>query len=488
MSHLFLESLGWALLHLVWQGALVAAVLALGLRLLDARAATARYALACGALALMAALPVATGWSHLRAAQAQASLGTPERAVRLSSELPPVHRVVEVPEHRDVEREVLSTPSLLKQSLLERVLDFLALHLSTLVLAWGLGVALSSMRLLGGWTRVHRYVATASPAPAVWQQRLDGLAARLGMKGPIRLLQTGALDVPSVVGWFRPVVLLPLSALSGLPSQQLEMVLAHELAHIRRFDFAVNLAQMLVETLLFYHPAVWWVSHVIRIEREHCCDDIAAAASKSSLSYARALTALEELRVLTDLTGRHALSALGGSLSERIRRLVISPASRCSSRWVGGASVLTLMSGLAIAAPLTSAVLPGHVVAAAPSAPTAKVSTPPVPAAPAPAAQAAATTQARPARPAVVARADAKKPAPAQAPAEHEHHHGKAPGNDQARVGEDELTLDQYVELKLAGVTPEMVESVRAMGYTPTVENLVEFGHAEESHRSTSAT
>src|SRR6185503_19608130 len=121
----------------------------------------------------------------------------------------------------------------------------------------------------------------------------------------------------------------------------------------------------LVETLLFYHPAVWWVSRVIRVEREHCCDDIAAGTSGSSLSYARALTALEELRVLPSLAPSPALSALDGSLPERVRRLVVSPSARCSSRWVAGASVLSLVSSLAVAAPLTALVLPAEDMLAA---------------------------------------------------------------------------------------------------------------------------
>ena len=99
-----------------------------------------------------------------------------------------------------------------------------------------------------------------------------------------------------LIGWLRPVILFPASALTGLSAEQLEALLAHELAHIRRYDYLVNLLQTTVETLFFYHPAVWWVSAQVRQEREHCCDDLAVAACGDVLTYARALTALEQLR------------------------------------------------------------------------------------------------------------------------------------------------------------------------------------------------
>ena len=158
-----------------------------------------------------------------------------------------------------------------------------------------------------------------------------------------------------------PVVLLPVSALAGLSPRQLEMVLAHELAHIRRHDFAVNLVQALVETLFFYHPAVAWLGRTVREEREHCCDDLAVAACGSAVSYARALTALESLRMPGAQPAQPALYATGGSLAERVRRLVLPPRVGCGSRWLAGASALTLASSLAMAAPLSLLVLPAVV-------------------------------------------------------------------------------------------------------------------------------
>ena len=125
-----------------------------------------------------------------------------------------------------------------------------------------------------------------------------------------------------MIGWDKPAVLLPVSAMSGLSPDQIESILAHELAHIQRQDYLVNILQTLVEILGFYHPAVWWVSRQIRIEREHCCDDLAVAVCGNSVAYARALTQLETIR---SRSGILAMAATGGGLTSRIKRLVQPP-------------------------------------------------------------------------------------------------------------------------------------------------------------------
>ena len=122
----------------------------------------------------------------------------------------------------------------------------------------------------------------------------EGLQRRMGLTRAIRYCESLRLDAPAVAGWIRPVVLLPVSALSGLTAAQLEAVIAHELAHIRRYDTLVNLFQVGVETLLFYHPAVWWLGSRVRAEREHCCDDAAVALCGSPVTYAHALTRMAE--------------------------------------------------------------------------------------------------------------------------------------------------------------------------------------------------
>ncbi|WP_263436921.1 M56 family metallopeptidase [Stigmatella hybrida] len=481
MKDVILESLGWALLHLVWQGVLVAAVLALGLRLLGPRA-TARYGLACGALGLMLVLPIATGWQHLHARQAPAAVSTLPAAAGQSPPGP-------------ASQAGAAPASPLAASLRARATAFTGGLLPWGVLAWGLGVAVSSLRLLAGWARLHRRVREASPAPEAWQHRLEALARRLGVTRRVRLLQSPTLEVPSALGWLRPVVLLPVSTLTGLPARQLEMILAHELAHIRRHDFAVNLLQTVVETLLFYHPAVWWMSHVIRVERENCCDDAAAGLTGNALSYARALTALETLRVMPSPAPAPALSALGGSLPERVRRLVAAPPSRCASRWTAGASVLVLMSSLAAAAPLAARVLPAQaprsLLAASPSAPAEPAPAPaPVPStspSPAPEPQGATLPRQVPApQPAPV-----PSPSPSE-PAKPRKDRGPEPAPRallqsgiteeyakglHARFGQP-LSANELFVLKHLGVTAEEVDALKRLGFSKVSPDTVAAAHA----------
>ena len=128
--------------------------------------------------------------------------------------------------------------------------------------------------------------------------------------------------MPTVVGWLRPAILLPIAALASLSPAQVEAILAHELAHIRRHDYAVNVLQTIAETLLFYHPSVWWLSRRIRAEREHCCDDIAVALCGDAVGYAQALAELETWRTVS---ATMAMAATGGTLLDRVRRILQVP-------------------------------------------------------------------------------------------------------------------------------------------------------------------
>ena len=209
---------------------------------------------------------------------------------------------------------------------------------------WLAGVTMLTLRLLSGWIWVQR-MKSHGAAPA--GTAIDGLAQRLTRRlhitRTVRLLESALVDVPTVIGWLKPVVLLPTSALAGLTPQQLEAILAHELAHIRRHDYLVNLVQTLVETLLFYHPAVWWVSRRIRIERENCCDDLAISLCGDPVTYAAALAELEGLR---STGGRLALAASGGSLVQRVRRVLGAPshAGRAPGWLAAAVAVLVMVS------------------------------------------------------------------------------------------------------------------------------------------------
>ena len=134
----------------------------------------------------------------------------------------------------------------------------------------------------------------------------------------MKLLESCITDTPVLIGYLRPVILLPLGCLTGLSAAQVECILLHELAHVVRHDYLVNLLQSMVEGLLFYHPAVWWVSRVVRAERENCCDDRVVELMGNARAYAATLAVLEERRAFVPDT---ALAASGGNLMKRIRRL-----------------------------------------------------------------------------------------------------------------------------------------------------------------------
>jgi uncharacterized protein (TIGR03435 family) len=205
-----------------------------------------------------------------------------------------------------------------------------------LVIAWFGGAIIFWARLTGSWIVAGQMRSTlVRPAPEEWQRKLDEIKMRIRISRPVRLLVSALVQAPTVVGWLRPVILVPIGALAGLPPEHVEALLAHELAHIRRHDYLVNVLQSAVEALLFYHPAVWWISNQIRNDRELCCDDVAVEISGSALTYARALADLESHR---PAHLNLALAANGGLLPARIGRLLGQ--SRKPSRALPGPGII----------------------------------------------------------------------------------------------------------------------------------------------------
>ena len=159
-----------------------------------------------------------------------------------------------------------------------------------LVPVWVFGVALLSLRNLGGWVAIQRLkVLSTSAVDQEIHDMADRLRCRLKLRRAVKLLASAKAVSPMVVGVFKPVILVPASVLCGLSAAQLESILAHESAHVRRHDYLVNLLQSVIETLLFYHPAVWWIARQIRIERENCCDDVVVSFTRNRVAYVRAL-------------------------------------------------------------------------------------------------------------------------------------------------------------------------------------------------------
>jgi beta-lactamase regulating signal transducer with metallopeptidase domain len=153
------------------------------------------------------------------------------------------------------------------------------------------------MRLFGGWLKVQRLRASAIPVEEQWNERLRILARKLKVNQLVLLAESAMTEAPVVIGYFKPMILIPLGMLGGLSTEQLESIITHELIHIRRRDYLVNLLQSVLEILFFFNPFVWVISGIIRREREHCCDDAVIALHGNPLAYAHALTALEEAKL-----------------------------------------------------------------------------------------------------------------------------------------------------------------------------------------------
>jgi GWxTD domain-containing protein len=286
------SALGWTLFHSLWEGAAVALIL-LG-ALWATRSARFRYMAAC-----IAALAILAGFAFTLFRLLPEKAGA---ATTISRGIPSASRA-------GYEWLPEISARLRFADVLPRLTPF-----------WIAGVVLFQLRSLASWMGVwrmrHRGVCCA---PDRWLRRLADLREAMRVSKPVALLESCLTEMPVVVGYLRPAILAPVGMLAGMPSDQIEAILLHELAHIRRADYLVNLAQMAVESFLFYHPAIWWIGGVIRAERENCCDDLVVASSVDARQYAAALTALEENRWAAQ---EAALAATGGNLVKRVRRLL----------------------------------------------------------------------------------------------------------------------------------------------------------------------
>ena len=285
------SAISGALVHFVWQGSIIGLLLWIVIFALRNKSANARYWVSCAAMALLAIVPLATTvglYARSSDGSFQPVLGLGQAAV-------------------DAGKVAVTVPAAVAQ------------WQSWALLLWSAGVVLFSLRLLLGYGHAFQLRRRGKPAGESVQAVVERLLRAMSVGRRVRTLISEMSDSPSVVGWMRPVILLPSATLMGLTPLQLEAILAHEIGHIKRYDYLVNMLQMFVETLLFYHPAVWWTSKRIRIERELCCDDLAVSFSGNAMRYARALTTLEKLRLRAPSV---AMASTGGPLLFRIQRLV----------------------------------------------------------------------------------------------------------------------------------------------------------------------
>ena len=366
------ELLGWVLLHFVWQGAVIALALAVLLALIRETQASLRYILSCAALVLMLGAALATAarvrtmtgsvlQSDATVASGPTQVAPPDTGGRRTGDRAGLARIIPTADARGA-----ATTSRIVQPIVNRAMPWL-------VVAWLSGVLLLSFRLLGGWWSTRSLRASGvSPVPEWCLAQSSALSARMRVTRPVALVSSIRVTVPVILGHVKPVILLPAAALSGLSAAQVEAIVAHELAHVRRHDYLLNLVQTVIETLLFYHPAVWWVSRQVRETREHCCDDLAVAACGSRREYVNALLELEELRGSMPVL---ALGATDGSLLARGRRLLAPAPARTASPRVPASVIALIVVAAAVVSAFNGASVPAWSdPEAAPSAPTASVS------------------------------------------------------------------------------------------------------------------
>lgn len=317
MSGHLVDSVGWTLLHFLWQGTLVGLATALLLRILRGAPAQQRYLVACaGLLACLC-------WPALELAG---------RLLGGGAAYPMAFAQYPAP-------GPLSAAS-------GAFFAMLGTHLAQLVMAWAVCALALALRMAAGIHWIRR-CAARHPSVPEWERRAAALARGMGIRRAVRVRAADGLDTPVTAGWLRPLIVLPAALLSGMPPHLLNALLAHELAHVRRWDYPVNLVQNLIETILFYHPVVWWISRRARAERELIADTIAAQALGAPRLLAEALSALDRHQA----AGQTALAASGGDLLARIRALV-QPQARRTDR---GATLLAIAVTLSAIAGLSAA-------------------------------------------------------------------------------------------------------------------------------------
>jgi beta-lactamase regulating signal transducer with metallopeptidase domain len=434
ISRNVMQSLGWALVHSIWQGTAIG-TLARGAMALCQRASR-RYLVGIAALACMLLSPVTTFLFFYPQPDSDRT-----QAIQ-SSPRPPVALPIS---NRGTRLALGSLPT----STVAPIDSF-----PWLVEAWLIGVAFFSLRCAGGFFLLERERhQRSSVVPDYLLAICYELQDRLRIRRAIQYCDGKWLETPAVIGWLRPVVYLPVTAFTGLSPAQLEAVIAHELAHIRRFDALANIFQVAVETLLFYHPAVWWLNRRIRAEREHCCDEVAVEVCGNAVEYARALTLMEEWRQAPAFV----MAANRSPLSERIMRVlgVKTLGNRMRSVGVAG-SLLCLTAALVAGGALVGI---GHPAVAQASLLLQEGSP--------------ATSQSQPNGP--VSRApkpsggQSAKPSAAPAPSPS----GSSYIDSMKAAGLGDLSIDDLIALKSQGVTAEYVRQMHDLGLQPDVDNLV---------------
>jgi beta-lactamase regulating signal transducer with metallopeptidase domain len=347
LSDHLIDTLGWTLVHSLWQGALVALGAALLLVFMRSFRPQTRYLVGVMALLLMFGMSVVTFVGLYRS-------GLQENT-RTAYAVQPT-AVTAAGESTAAENQQSGASLFTTVTTFFR--DYFRRHLPLIVTVWLLGMLVLVLKFLGGFLYNMRLKTQHNrPLPGTWQKRMQELCRKTGISRPVRLLESALARVPMVVGYLKPVVLVPVGMVGGLPASQVEALLAHELAHIARKDYLVNMLQQVVDILYFYHPGVRWLSSFVRSERENCCDDFAVSSAADSLTYAKALTNVQEL---AGNSPEPALAITGKTprLLNRVKRLLkpVKKGSQFTEGFVGACIMLLCIFTLVVGANAAAAV------------------------------------------------------------------------------------------------------------------------------------
>ncbi len=333
-SNEFVHALGWTILHSVWQIALMAILLSILMIILKKSSSSIRYYVSVVALLITFLIAVITFINEY------AGYNEDEITATQVFNLTPVEQ-----EFADAVIENTSTDW--QSSFLNDFRSYFERNLPLIVVIWNLIVMLLFLKIIGGLAYSQRLKSYQTYSmPEQWEAKLFKLSKKLGIRRSIQILQSAIIKVPVVVGYFKPVIILPLGVISGFSHNQVEAILAHELAHIKRNDYMINIFQSIIEVLFFYHPAIYWISKNIRNERENACDDLAILADIDRKALATALTNLEVLNHEKTLLAL-AFSGNKASLFNRVKR-ILNPQKTKVTMKEGIITIFILLASLTI--------------------------------------------------------------------------------------------------------------------------------------------
>jgi beta-lactamase regulating signal transducer with metallopeptidase domain len=326
-SHNLNYALGWTVVHSLWQATVVALLSGVLMIALRGKTAKLRYLLSNLALFTVLAAAVATFciyYDFTKEAGQVVFIPDVDNAVNAQIAAFGNHNASISASQNSAEGPLS----------IDGLKAYFNSHIYLIVTIWVMGVALFMLRLLGSISYVYYLKSRLNfPVDEYWQELLDGLKTRVGVQRGIDLLESAMVRSPIVIGHLKPVILFPIGAINRLNPQEVEAILAHELAHIMRNDYVFNIIQSVIEALFYFHPAVWWISAQIRNERENCCDDMAIQLCGNSMTYAKSLVSVQEMAYYSP---QMAMAFAGKSnknqLLLRVQRVLNQPQTKTNVR------------------------------------------------------------------------------------------------------------------------------------------------------------